>query len=420
MRVWLVTVGEPLPVDGTDARLYRAGMLAKFLAAAGHEVIWWTSDFDHVAKKARYGKNTVVQMDPNYRLHLMHSVDYYSNVSLRRLANHYQMAKIFRKWSSKEERPDIILCSMPTIELSLEAAKIGIERDFPVVLDIRDLWPDLFLELFPAGTQGVAKLLLHPYFRAIRSACSKATAIIGLTDAFVDWGVNYAGRQRGEFDRVFPLGYTAKTPRVDALAEAEVFWKNVGISDDKKEFIICFFGTLGRQFDIETVIQAARILERTQNRPFRFVLCGSGDRFCHYQQLAAECRIVDLPGWIDAPKIWALMRMSRVGIAPYNNTSNFMMNLPNKPIEYLSAGLPIVTSLQGVLQRLLTENECGLNYTGGSPEELVRILVDLRDKPSKVDKMATNALKLYQRDFVAEQVYGNLISYLEVLAGAKN
>ena len=31
MLIWLITVGEPLPTDGSEERLLRAGMLAKFL-----------------------------------------------------------------------------------------------------------------------------------------------------------------------------------------------------------------------------------------------------------------------------------------------------------------------------------------------------------------------------------------------------
>jgi hypothetical protein len=53
MRVWLITVGEPLPLDGPGERMLRTGILAAFLAARGHEVVWWSSSFDHVRKRQR-------------------------------------------------------------------------------------------------------------------------------------------------------------------------------------------------------------------------------------------------------------------------------------------------------------------------------------------------------------------------------
>jgi hypothetical protein len=51
MRVWLITVGgEPLPIDGTNERLRRTGILANTIIKRKHKIIWWTSTFDHVIK----------------------------------------------------------------------------------------------------------------------------------------------------------------------------------------------------------------------------------------------------------------------------------------------------------------------------------------------------------------------------------
>ena len=38
MRIWLATVGEPLPVDAGRQRLLRTGQFAQWLAAHGHEI----------------------------------------------------------------------------------------------------------------------------------------------------------------------------------------------------------------------------------------------------------------------------------------------------------------------------------------------------------------------------------------------
>jgi glycosyltransferase involved in cell wall biosynthesis len=354
-----------------------------------------------------------IDINDHLQIKLIHAVSYSSNVSVRRLINHFITGRKFYESAKEEPRPDIILSSLPTIELCWYAARYGQEMAVPVVIDVRDLWPDLFLDLFSPKAGWCARQLLYPYFKAARTACSNATAITGLTDAFVDWGVNNAGRQRTELDRVFPMGYTEKVPRENAMAEATAFWNKHGVFCGKEEFISCFFGTIGRQFDLETVIRAAAQLNTLRPGRFRFVLCGNGDNLAYYQNLAGDCKNIFFPGWIDAPKIWTLMRLSTVGLAPYNNTMNFIMNLANKPIEYLSAGLPIVSGLQGVLQHILAKNDCGVTYRPGSSDDLVRILCDLSDNPEKIDHMAKNALNLFCRDFVAEQVYNNMINHLE-------
>jgi hypothetical protein len=49
MKVWIVEIGEPLPVEH-DVRLLRYGLLTKELAKYGHEVVWWTSSFSMLQK----------------------------------------------------------------------------------------------------------------------------------------------------------------------------------------------------------------------------------------------------------------------------------------------------------------------------------------------------------------------------------
>ncbi len=409
MRVWLVTVGEPLPVDGSDKRLLRAGILAELLASQNHDVVWWSSAFNHVAKTHRFPENTVIDRSERYRLILLHSVGYRRNVSIRRVIDHWCIAREFSQLAGSQQRPDIILCSFPTIELSAAATRYGRKEGVPVVLDIRDLWPDVFSDLAPPWMRPLMRLLLAPLLSMTRRACKEATAIIGTTPSFVAWAVDRAGRRTTLWDRPFPMGYRSAEPAEGDRDAALRRWAARSIRAD--EFNICFFGTLGRQFELEPVIAAARLLER-QHRPFRFILCGGGDRSDHYRGLAEGCGSVVFPGWVDSSDIWTLMRMSRVGLAPYPSRPNFSLNMPNKPIEYLSAGLPIVSSLRGDLEALLAAADCGVTYPNGDAAALADALIQLYDNPDRLAAMSRNALELYRHQFTSDRVYGDLISYL--------
>lgn len=407
-----------MPTDGAHVRLLRTGTLASILVARGHEVVWWTSTFDHARKRARFNADTLIDISNRFRINLLHSVPYRKNVSVSRIVNHCGVARKFLRLAGSDPKPDLILCSLPTLELSSAATEYGKERCIPVVLDVRDLWPDLFVESVPVWGQRIVRLLLYPMFAAVRSACSKAAAITGVTPAFVDWGVSYANRPRTHLDRDFPLGYSNKVPSKEAIMEAERFWEKQGVTKSKHEFITCFFGTMGRQFELETAIEGARRL-KLQNRPFRFILCGSGENLAFYKRLANGCENVVFPGWVGAAEIWTLMRMSSVGLAPYRSSSNFINNLPNKPIEYLSAGLPIVSSLKGILKDLLSNYDCGVSYENGNGERLASALSCLYDQPERLRTLSENARALYQEKFVAEKVYGEMSDYLEEVAGTK-
>ena len=415
MRIWLVTVGEPLPTDGSNERLLRTGILADVLVRKGHEVLWWTSAFDHVRKAHRAGEDTFVSLAGNYRLGMLRSCGYRRNISLARLSDQRELARKFMVYAHREPAPDVILCSMPTIELCREAVRYAKKSGIPVVLDIRDLWPDVIVEIAPPWARLAARWFLSSLFRDLREACAGATALIGITDPIVEWGVRYAGRPRRGLDRAFPLGYVERIPLPGEMEKAQRFWDGLGIGADPGEFLVCFFGTIGRQFDLETVIVAARRLEGGPRR-FRFVLCGSGDKLPRYRKLAGGITSVVFPGWVGAAEIWTLMRIARAGLAPYRNSMDFRLSLPNKSIEYLSAGLPVVSSLTGELQRLLEEHECGVTYAEGDAESLATSLVGLYDQRARLETMAANASALYQGRFTAERIYNDLRGYLDDLA----
>jgi glycosyltransferase involved in cell wall biosynthesis len=415
MRVWIITIGEPLPVDPGQERLLRSGILANALRDRGHEVVWWTSTFNHMLKSFRAGSAVDIDSGPGLRIKLLHSTAYDKNISLNRLVNHRGLARQFEQMAPREDRPDVILCSFPTIEFSSAATSYGLSHGVPVVLDARDQWPDIFLNLAPWGTRWLARLALSPLFRATRAAFSRATAITGITDRFVEWGARYAGRPRGELDAAFPMAYSDQAPEAGKIAAAEAFWDAKGIVRSGGKFIVCFFGTLGRQFDLETVIDAAR---RLQQENIVFVLCGTGDKLEHYKALAAGCGNILFPGWVGTPEIWVLMRRSALGLAPYHSEASFTQSLPNKSLEYLSAGLPVLSSLRGELEQLLSLNECGLTYRNHDVNDLVGKAMQAKSDPALLTRMSQNATRTYRARFVAEDVYRRMSEHLERVAAA--
>src|SRR5262249_41360937 len=132
MRIWLVTIGEPLPTDGNGDRLLRAGMLREILAHRVHEVTWWTSSFDHSRKRQRVDHDEAIEISQNYSIRLIHSQSYPKNVCLRRWISHRATAKRFAKLAAAEARPDVILASLPIAELCRTAIKYARPRQVPV------------------------------------------------------------------------------------------------------------------------------------------------------------------------------------------------------------------------------------------------------------------------------------------------
>lgn len=411
MRVWLVTVGEPVPTDGINVRLYRTGILSEMLVRAGHEVTWWTSTFDHMQKRHRYGATTSVQIADRARIVFLHSTGYRKNVSIGRIVDHRILARRFAEHVRTEDRPDVIVCSFPTIELAAASVAYGKENGVPVVLDVRDLWPEIFLELAPGWARPLMNMGLWPLWAATRRALRGATAITGNTEAFVKWGLSLAGRGAGSFDRHFLFGYPVPNITPNEAAAAGAFWGGNGLRADGGEFVACFLGTVGRQFDLETVVDAAKGLE-AGGEPVKVVICGVGEKLDALKRRASGSPNIVFPGWINQKQIWTMMGMGSVGLAPYIGGMGFEMSIPNKVVEYLAAGLPIVSTLGGAVKELLDSRRCGVTYRPGDSIALADILKQLRRERGRLSEMSRNAKRLFETTYSAEKVYGDMIDYL--------
>jgi hypothetical protein len=49
--VWLLKIGEYLPIDGGEERLMRMGLIADALRARNCVVTWWATTYDHLRKR---------------------------------------------------------------------------------------------------------------------------------------------------------------------------------------------------------------------------------------------------------------------------------------------------------------------------------------------------------------------------------
>lgn len=413
MRAWLITVGEPLPLPGRpEARLLRTGLVARELKKRGHEVLWWTSTFDHWAKNHHFPEDRRIEIQPGYELYLLKGTGYRRNLSPGRLLDHFLIGRKFGKLAPKETRPQIILCSLPTLELSEAAVDFGRQHGVPVVIDVRDQWPDIFLEEIPPWAAPLGRFLLTPLFRKANSACSRAAAVIGHTPAMVRWGLEKGRRPAGPWDRDFPHGYSLLSPPAEEMESAAGFWRGLGLTGGRGEFVVCFFGTFGKRFDIETALKAAEIIAGSE-AGFKFVFCGQGDRLPEYRKAAEALPNVFFPGWVEAAAIRRLMELSRAGLAPYLPGPSFEGSIPNKVIEYLSEGLPVVSCLDGLTRKMIEETGCGLYYPPGDAAALAENLLDLARDSSLRRKKSEAAWMIFQKAFTAEAVYSDLVDMLE-------
>jgi len=414
MRVWLLHPAEPVPTDG-DVRLFRYGALCRMLAERGHQATQWASTFNHFTKTQRSSTAHSTEIQPGYRLELLPARDYRHHVGWARLKSQADVADAFRHRAQEVERPDVIVASLPTFELAQAALDYGKAMNVPVIVDIRDLWPDFFLTPIPKMIRPMVKPLFYGFERQAQRICREASAVIGVSQNYLDWGLEKAKRPAQDRDRVIHHAYQCPELTLAQQDEFAAKWEPSGVTS-QRTLRCCYFGTIGRSAGVKAIADAARSVCEAGHEDIEFVICGGGPR-----ENELSNRIDGLPnvrylGWVNSLEIAWVMSRSDVGLAAYK--AEVLQSLPNKPIEYLAGGLPVANTLTGELDSLLADYDCGKTFSTDVGARIGQWLIDLKDDPHRLAELSCNATRLYREQFDAASVYAEFIDHLSEFAEA--
>jgi len=416
-RIWIVEVGEPLPIDPGTPKRMRAALLSEQCARRGHEVVWWTSAFDHYRKAHRsVGRHRIEGPDWHYDIEVLPALGYERHISLRRLRDPRHTAKALVTVGAKQPRPDVICAGLPTLDLAAASRELCVQFGTPLVTDVQDLWPDIFYREAPSALRKAMKVILRPLERQADVACTGAKALVGVCPEFLAWGLRRARRSETELDHVFPLATDPIRLSKEDDDAAEVHWRRFGVNRD--DTVVTFVGSFTKQFSFDAVTEVIESWSRSRPE-VKFVLCGEGPlRQAMVDRLLKSAATAVFPGWTNARESVWLMRNSRVGLAPYRPNADFEANYSNKVIEYMAMSLPVVTSLErGPTADLLRDRSAGKSYRHDSAVALDAALAGYIDSADDQMTASRNALSTFNADFTADNVYGR---YADLLASVAN
>lgn len=368
MTVWIQSPFDSLPQEGH--RRERYWLMAEALAAAGHEVIYFTGDFSHVTKCRR---KEVVSGNPSISIVMLPTRPYHRNVGLARLLSHRAYA---REWmraaiSLGIKSPSVIISSFPTISAASAAVDIGRRFEAKVVIDIQDAWPQTFERLAPQGMRWLAKLLLWPLHAKAGRIFKEADWVTGTSERYREL-VGRSDYYRAYLGIDLESALPAKSQR-----------------DAQSRIRIAYAGNLGRTYDLKTAVKAVE-----GNPDFELEVAGFGN-------FATTCSRVRFRGMLSSGELQKMLDGCDVGLIPMRADS--WVGLPNKLFDYSASGLAVVSSLAGETEELIGKYRCGATYRPGDSVSLasaVRQAMALKIGGSRMMCEAEFSAKVIYADYV--------------------
>lgn len=185
-------------------------------------------------------------------------------------------------------------------------------------------------------------------------------------------------------------------------------------------FPVVFAGNLGRAQSLETILEAARLLQHEPR--IRFVIAGSGSEAQQLKTQAASAGLANfvLTGHIDRPLMPALFRRASVLLVTLKNDPAMSMIVPSKVQAYMQAGKPIAAALNGEGARIIREAGCGLVVAAGDSKGLAESILTLSSLPvRKQEAMGAAGKGYFESHYQAAGVVRRLIAILESRMGVR-
>lgn len=378
MKIWIVNPFDNLPLEGY--RPMRYWLMASAFAKAGCDVTYWTADFSHANKAPRRLSAAPGQVAAPFRLRILHEPPYTRNVSLARMWAHWRWAKEWRRAADAERPPDAIVVSTPPLAIGGEVRKYAARTGAKVVVDVMDDWPGTFERVAPRPA-------LLPLRALARRNVRAAAAVTVVADRYADLVRGYGFE--GPVKR-FYHGIAMDGPAPSARAAGA-------------PLRLAYIGSLGRTYDLETVIEALALLPGAT-----LDVAGEGEQLESLKALGSSARF---HGYLPEAELARLLSECDVGIVPMEQAS--CVGVPYKFADYARAGLAIASSLGGESGRLLARYGAGVAYRGGDPMSLAAAL---RSVASRLPAVSAASRRMAEAEFDAGAIYSSYVDFTARLA----
>jgi glycosyltransferase involved in cell wall biosynthesis len=347
---------------------------------ANVEVI--TTDFDHWTKKRREKK----QVEPIARIVYLKTLPYYDNTSVMRLLSHLLFSiRAGLYFLRNRKQISIVYATLPFNTLAWFVFRNAGDRW--KIIDVTDIWPDVLP--FSPRLVKFCRPLFALWRKFFNKAAASADVMMAVSDSFFQETLKYVGP-----DCRCRRFYLAE---VDLLREVP---KNSALT-------IAYSGNLGRLYDFETLLEA---LSKRKSAGIQLVIVGDGDR---REWLLAELASRQIPfryfgSVYDPDRLGDILSRAHLGFNGFVNTT---AAFSTKASTYFSAGLPILNSMEGDLQKLVTERGLGFNYLGGDRESLETCLAQI-DR-GLLAKMSQNCVRFFASELERAKVREDMQCFLQ-------
>ena len=388
-------------VKGATRYVYFATLLHEH----GYDVDFITSGFQHWEKRQRDVEHFDAGTDA-YTIRFIEEPFYPKNMCPQRIWAHHVVAKRVSEYFDEHHDYDLIYCQIPPNDVAREIGKAAHRFKIPFVVDVNDLWPEAFRVAFDVPV--LSDILFAPFYRQAKAVYQMADAVVGTSDEYRERGLRdaragipsetvYVGNQLCEFD----AGVVANALQIDKPID---------------EIWVSYAGTLSACYDLETLVRAMAMVQKTHPEA-KLQILGDGSERDNLKAAAHSSGAeVVFHGYLPYSQMAAWLSKSDITINSL--VEKAAQSIVTKIGDYLAAGKPMVnTSCSKEFRAKVEADGFGVNVKPGDAEGMAEVLVDLIDDPRRRARMGERARAIAEEQFDRPHSYLKTVRLIEGLIG---
>ena len=283
---------------------------------------------------------------------------------------------------------DITIGTSPTFFAAMAAAWTASRCKIPFIMEVRDLWPAIFVEL------GVLRnpLLIGWLERLELALYRHAARVVTVTEAFRK---NLVARGVPE-KKVITIHNGADVEFWVPMDPSLSLQRELGLEEC---FVVLYIGAHGISHALSSILRSA---DRLKDRPnIQFLFVGEG---AEKENLIQESRKIGLNNVhfldpVDREKVKEFYALSDVCLVPLKDIPLFDTFIPSKLFEIMSMARPIVGSIRGEAADILIQSNGGFAVEPENDEAIAQNILWLYEHQEEAKTMGQNGRQFVFRNY---------------------
>jgi len=256
----------------------------------------------------------------------------------------FMVSSVLLGWRASG-RADTVVVSSPTFFSVASAWLLARAKRARLIVEVRDLWPAIFVELGVLTNARVIRLLE----RLELAAYAAADEVVVVSDGF---RANLIGRGVPA-DKVHTIRNGVSVDKFDPATPADPYLR-AGLGARPDECLVLYAGTHGIS---QGLPEAADAATRLIGRPVHLAFVGEGADKPRLRHRVSELALanVTLAKAIPAELMPSLLATADILLVTLRDVPLFTTFIPSKMFEYLAAGRPVIGAVAGEAAQILRE-----------------------------------------------------------------